>query len=292
MDIIIKNFQLRNIMIKKNDVEILSNKVKNIKIAKETVNISIQKKYISFSGRNVNISKAIDASINNTIYYPPNKTLSYNTVESIKPTIEVTNETTTNAAVRLIASGIKNIVALNFASGTNPGGGFLAGSKAQEEDLCRASTLYSCLIRKPMFYNDNNILDNNFYTDGMIYSPNVPFFRDENMCLIDNPFYLSIITSPAPNLSSSEQIDKEKLQKILTTRTIKILQVAHKNNHKNIILGAWGCGVFNNDPHMIINSFLNALQVVPYFDNVCFAVYDKRQPATVYEAFKCAVPIM
>ena len=36
----------------------------------------------------------------------------------------------------------------NFASATNPGGGVTKGSSAQEECLCRCSTLYFCLNTK------------------------------------------------------------------------------------------------------------------------------------------------
>jgi uncharacterized protein (TIGR02452 family) len=278
-------------MIKRNGVQIgvqvMNARTKGVSSAKETIEICENKHYISLNGKVVDISKEIDHSVDHTTYYPDD--FKFDFVEG-NPTaaaaLTVTNETTSQAAIRLAASGLTDIVALNFASARNVGGGFLSGAVAQEEDLCRASALYPCLKTKPLFYNANVLCDNSYYTDGIIYSHKVPFFKDEYNLFIEEPYTLSIISAPAPNLNGSQFIDEDVLITKILHRTERILQVAHLNEHKNVILGAWGCGAFGNDPSIVANAFMMALEVVPAFDNVCFAVYDTRTPPHIYDTFK------
>src|SRR5262249_60941792 len=105
-----------------------------------------------------------------------------------------------DAARRLYEDeGEQNAVALNFASARNPGGGFLGGAKAQEEDLARRSALYACLLTQRPYYDANRAERSLLYTDHIIYSPSVPFFRDRALDLVESPFCASIITAPAPN---------------------------------------------------------------------------------------------
>src|SRR4029079_8799885 len=106
---------------------------------------------------------------------------------TLKPTsapraaIEVTDETTQIAARRLVESeGVTDLVLLNFASARNAGGGFINGAKAQEEDLCRCSGLYPCLMSQPGYYEANRNNRSAIYTDHLIYSPQVPLFRARN----------------------------------------------------------------------------------------------------------------
>lgn len=273
-------------MIKRNGVEVMNARTKNVSIAKETIEVCKNKKYTSLNGVEVDISAALDAAIQGTILYKTNSDLPDTDWYSVKPTIEVVNETTAQAAVRLQAAGKTNIVALNFASARNQGGGFLAGAMAQEEDLCRCSGLYPCLKSKPMFYNENILCDDCFYTDNIIYSPNVPFFRNEHNLFIETPFTLSIISSPAPNLNGAKDMDKKMVAEVLVNRMDRILSVAASHGHTTLILGAWGCGAFGNDPKDVAELFKSALIVCPAFKHVCFAVYDTRTPPHLYETFK------
>lgn len=275
-------------MIKRNGVEVMNARTKNVSIAKETIAVINNQKYTSLSGSVVDISQEMDSAIDGTIYYPGDSLVGTPPDQApIHTKFEVTNETTAQAAVRLLANGKTNLVALNFASARNQGGGFLAGAIAQEEDLCRASGLYGCLKRKPLFYNANIMCDDTFYTHGILYSPNVPFFRDEHNLFLEKPFPLSIVSAPAPNITSTKkEVDPNVLTVLLIERAIRILQVAHANGHKNIILGAWGCGAFGNNPETVSRVFKLALTKVPYFEHVTFAVYDTREPFILYETFK------
>ena len=258
----------------------------NIRIANENQDVIIKHGgYTSPAGKIVDFSAMQEAAIKGTTYYKdemPRK--DYN---AIVPAITVVNETTTVAGARLVSQG-KDVVALNFADAHYVGGGYLLGASAQEEFLCRVSGLYNCIRTKPMYYNDNDLDGRSGYTDGMIYSPKVPVFRDHEYNLLEEPFPLSIITSPAPNLNDMliENATEEKLYAIFLQRIIKILQVAEVHNHKDIILGAFGCGAFGNNPELVAPAFKEALKVVPTFENVCFAVWDNREPPVVFECFK------
>lgn len=273
-------------MIKRDGVEVMNARTKNVAIGKQTVEISKKKRYRSLSGKVVDIADLQNFAMENTIYYPGDGVPTFREPTPIHAQLEVTNETTAQAAVRLMAAGKTDLVALNFASARNQGGGFLAGAIAQEEDLCRASGLYACLKTKPLFYNANILSESGYYTNGVIYSPKVPFFRDDHNLFLEEPFALSIISAPAPNVSAIKDIDDDVLIEKLLTRAIKILQIAAFHGHKNIILGAWGCGAFGNNPAFVSRVFIEALQIVPFFEFVCFAVYDNRTPAKLYETFK------
>ena len=272
-------------MIKRDGVTLMNARTQNVSVAKEMLEVLKQKQYTSVNGKVVDISDSLQSAINDSVFYTENDALFHNDLARF-PKVEVTDETTAQAAERLISQG-KDVVALNFASARNPGGGFLAGAIAQEEDLCRSSGLYVCIKNKPLFYNANILCEDTFYTNGAIYSPKVPFIKDVQGNFIDNPFLVSIITMPAPNLSSLKKEDFSDLLKgLLRERAIRILSIAADHNHKNIILGAWGCGAYGNDPLIVAESFKLALENVPAFENVCFAVYDNRPGQPIFNIFK------
>lgn len=273
-------------MIKRNGVTIKDNRFGR-KTADQNIKIMLDG-YYAVNGSNVLIEKQLQYSVDNTVLYDEELTIqSYDVMNGSE--ITVTNETTTQAAVRLLSEGYKDLVALNFASAKNPGGGFLAGANAQEEDLCRMSCLYRCLTSQPKYYNDNIMQNDNLYTDNIIYSPNVPFIRDEELNLLDQPYSLSIITSPAPNLSNGQSISDDKLRSILKNRIKKILLVAAQHHHKNLILGAWGCGIFSNDPNVVSSLFMECLSDISLFKTVCFAVYDTRPNTPLFKTFSANV---
>jgi uncharacterized protein (TIGR02452 family) len=276
-------------LIKRDNVEIMNARSGNVKLGKETLEIIKNKKYTSLSGKSVDLADSLDKAMKGTILYQDDvNDIPEKQYTSIQPIIEVINETTAQAAVRLLSLGKENIVALNFASARNQGGGFLSGAIAQEEDLCRASGLYACLKKKPVFYNENILCDDTLYTDNVIYSPEVPFFRNEHNLLLEDPFLLSILSAPAPNIRSMENVDEDIIALTFNYRAVKVLQIAELHGHKNIILGAWGCGAFGNSPEMVAESFKGALRLVPTFEHVCFAVYDTRDGQPIFNTFKAA----
>ena len=186
--------------------------------------------------------------------------------------IDLMAETTADACARLAN---QNPVALNFASARRPGGSFLTGTMAQEEDLCRRTTLYARLesgLQETEFYNEG--LADSYYSDAMLYSPEVLIIRDSNFKL-QSPVKTSIITCAAPNNSSPHGKDPERLAKVLVERIRNVLGLALYTGHRTIILGAFGCGVFNNDPEMVAEIFYKYLvgrKFCRYFDRVVFAI--------------------
>jgi uncharacterized protein (TIGR02452 family) len=274
-------------MIKRDGVQILNPRAGNVALARETIKICKDKTYISPSGNDVSISEELNFAVKNSILYKEGEEIPSHHIMNSSMVVEVINETTAQAAFDLKSQYGEetDVVALNFAAALNQGGGYLVGASAQEEDLCRASGLYSCLKNKPMFYNINHLAESYYYTDSIIYSPKVPFIRDKNNVLLEKPFNVSIITSPAPCLIGVEKRDDEMLSKVLSRRMERILKIAAFHGHKKIVLGAWGCGAFCNDPIQVATLFRNALIKHPAFEHVCFAVYDRRNPPHLFETF-------
>jgi len=208
------------------------------------------------------------------------------------PNIQVTSETTTQAARRLVEQErAVHVLALNFASAKNPGGGLWGGAKAQEEDLARMSALYFCQREQPAYYEANRTSTSMLYTDYLIYSPDVPFFRDENLELLDAPFFVSIITSPAPNAGEALRRDPGATRNIhatLESRAGHILAVAEERGHRTLVLGAWGCGVFRNEPAEVAAIFHRWLSghFRGIFDHVVFAIHDRSRDRSKLRAFQ------
>jgi uncharacterized protein (TIGR02452 family) len=216
----------------------------------------------------------LDRAVRDTVAYPPDVTVPVQASGPNRTTIEVKNETTLSAAMRLLASGYKPAV-LNFASATHPGGGFLSGARAQEEYLARSSGLYACLENNAM-YRFHRGRHDSLYTDYVIYSPDVPVFRSDDGVLLDNPYAASIITSPAVN---AKRVHPERRTEILTamwSRILKVLSVGRLHSHNSIVLGAWGCGAFGNDPSEIAKLFRRALEenFKGAYERVVFAIVD------------------
>lgn len=246
-------------------------------LGRETMTICEEGAYTAPSGHTVRIQPQLTEAISNTVAYPPETTLPAPIRGNYDTIVTVGNMTTLAAAHRLYQEGHKP-AALNFASAKNPGGGFLNGARAQEESLARSSGLYPCLADHEM-YQFHRQQRNLLYSDYMIYSPAVPVFRDDEGVLLEEPYPCAFITSPAVNKGALRKNSPRLLSKVLPTmeeRTEKVLRVAAYHQHDALVLGAWGCGVFANDPAEIASLFAEALNG-PYqgvFKVVVFAVLD------------------
>ena len=139
---------------------------------------------------------------------------------------------------------------LNFASAKNPGGGFLNGAMAQEEALAASSGLYNTLLRHEIYYSGNRNCGTMMYTDHAIYLPDVVFFRDENFHLLDKPVLASVLTLPAVNLGQVrlKGEDVQTAKSVMKARMRLSLAIFASQQERYVILGAYGCGVFRNDP--------------------------------------------
>lgn len=197
-------------------------------------------------------------------------------------TISVVNNTTIDTIIELRKKGISgNIIALNFASAKNPGGGFKTGANAQEESIARASALYPCLIRYKEFYEYHKKQGSPLYSNRMIYSPDVPIFRDDKGDLLSKPILCSFITSPAVNakVARDRGFKEAVIREAMKARVKGILDLALNKQPKAIVLGAFGCGVFGNIPKDVARIFaLELMQKIDRLKNieVIFAIYDNN----------------
>lgn len=267
-----------------------------IQLAEETVAISTKGSYRNASGTEIDIRKETDECVRHTQLLEPDdlqQLLEKNYSNRFPSTqITVTGETTLEAAQRL-AQVKEKVLALNFASARNAGGGFLKGSLAQEESIARSSALYPSLLSAPDYYNRHRKSSSLLYSDTMIYSPSVPVFRNDNGQLLDKPYYLSVITSPAANKGAILQNNApglDKIEEVMDVRTAKVLALAAEKGYSTLVLGAWGCGVFRNDPIVIAALFKKHLLENPNlkqaFREVVFAVYDSSKTQEVRNAFE------
>ena len=268
-------------------------KTQRIQWAQETLAILEAGRYTAASGRVVEIRAAQKAAMAGTRLYAPSgfpDPIPAYERRARETIIEVTGETTLEAAKRLAAA---DSFVLNFASAKNPGGGFLNGSQAQEESLARSSGLYPCLLKMRPIYEHHRQLGTCLYSDHMIYSPRVPVIRDDDGVLLDPPYMASFLTSPAVNAGAVRRNEPHNIPQIrpkLEARLHKALWIAYEQGHDTLILGAWGCGVFQNDPVMIADVFAETLGPGGPFDgcfaHITYAVYDRSEGRRVLGAFQ------
>ena len=219
----------------------------------------------------------------------------------------VSKSRTFEAAVRLAKQYPgKKIAVLNFASASHPGGGVRHGSRAQEESLCRCSTLYPTLTQDflwKQYYEVNRAARNVIHTDACIYSPGIVICKSDtdwperlpqaDWCTVD------VITCAAPNLryepanqynpetGESVVILPDELQRIHEQRARQILAVAAVNGADILVLGAFGCGAFRNDPNAVAKAYDNVIKEHPQaFDLIEFAIYCRDYESENYIAFK------
>jgi uncharacterized protein (TIGR02452 family) len=190
--------------------------------------------------------------------------------------IQTINSDTVSDAFKY--SKIGKTAILNMASYNRPGGGVANGAKAQEECLFRCSNLYKVI---PISHYPLNINEG-------LYTKDALFFKDKDYNRID-PFKVDVITIAAINLSKSNSYDILENYREITMKKISLMfDMALKNGCRNIILGAWGCGVFNNNPIDIANMFDTVIMKHYYycFDNIVFAVInDHNSVSDNFEVF-------
>jgi len=270
-----------------------------VSTAADTLRIVAEGSYLAPSGARVALAARVDRAVAGTVLYRP---ADFNRAPLAldggaregegEASVEITPETTAQAGARLVVDeGVPRVLALNFASAKNPGGGFLGGAKAQEEDLARCSALYTCQLTQRAYYDANRACASMLYTDHMIYSPDVPFFRGDRLRLLEEPFELSVLTAPAPNAGEHLRRhpgDAEALTATLDARAAKVLAVARAHGPRALVLGAWGCGVFRNEPSVVAEVFARHLAgtFAGAFDRVVFAIYDRKPGAPTLEAFR------
>ncbi|MEU3410769.1 TIGR02452 family protein [Streptomyces sp. NPDC006658] len=264
-------------------------------IAAETEQIVAAGRYRAPDGRQVPVAEAVEVARAGTRMFGPGPVpVPAVPVPEGGTRLEVTGESSLEAARRLADAPV---AVLNFASARNPGGGYLNGAQAQEEALCRASALHTCLLTARGFYDHHRADRDPFYTDRVIHSPGVPVFRDDRGRLLAEPYLAGFLTAAAPNAGVIRRTAPERaaaLPGVLAARAERVLETAAAHGYRRLVLGAWGCGVFQNDPAQVAGAFRAALgpggRFSRSFEHVVFGVLDRTPGAAVREAFARAFP--
>lgn len=256
-------------------------------MAKDTLDILAKKYYINENNEKVNIENELEICKRETVLFSSEELAELANKELPKTDFDTTFETWNCSSLKAILrlaeeENQEKIMCLNFASAKNPGGGFINGAEAQEESLARTSALYETQLQAWDYYTVHRAMESCLYTDMMIYSPKVPVFRKDKGELLAKPVLCNFITSPAVNAGVVKRQEPEKVNEIFSAmelRMDKMLSLALKRGNETLILGAWGCGVFKNDPKEIAELFKKHLhgKYKNKFKRVVFAVLTKKE---------------
>jgi len=226
--------------------------------------------------------------------------------KSVPANVVVSGKRSFEAAAPYAWSG-KRVCVLNFASSTNPGGGVLNGSSAQEEALCRCSTLYFNLNTSELmnkFYIPHRRMNNPLYNDDCVYTPGVTVFKNDISfpeLLEERAWYqVDVLTCAAPNLrrfsgsignpeggAGSAAPDEERLKALFRSRIRKIFAIAAKEGAQVLILGAFGCGAFRNPPKIVAGVFKEVqAEYLTAFDTIEYAVFYTERETENYRVFR------
>ena len=197
----------------------------------------------------------------------------------------------------------KKVAVLNFASATNPGGGVKKGSSAQEECLCRESSLYKSLNSDKLwkeYYLYHRDRNNSLYTNRLVYVPKVKIIKDANGREIE-PVMVSVIGCAAPNLrvkpsnsmnpnaGKSIKITDRDLLELLTERYRRVIALAEEKGIEILVTGAIGCGAFQNKPDIVARAWKDAMKRNGgNLEKIVFAIYCGKDK-TNYNVFKRAL---
>ncbi|MFJ4525835.1 TIGR02452 family protein [Streptomyces sp. NPDC088810] len=263
-------------------------------VAAETERIVAAGRYRAPDGREVSVADAVQAARAGTRMFGPAPVPVAPAGPAGEAVFEVTGESSLEAARRLADAPV---AVLNFASARNPGGGYLNGAQAQEEALCRASALHTCLLTARAFYDHHRADRDPFYTDRVIHSPAVPVFRDDRGRLLAEPYHAGFLTAAAPNAGVIRRTVPQRAAELpdaLASRAERVLETAAAHGYRRLVLGAWGCGVFQNDPAQVAHAFRTLLgpdgRFAHRFGHVVFGVLDRTPGAVVRGAFERAFP--
>ena len=241
-----------------------------------------------------NLKRAIQDSIKGTKFYgaddyPPLPEKIFK-----KTVVTVVKRRTFEAAISMQRKHLESRIAVhNFASATNPGGGVLYGSRAQEEAICRCSTLYPVLNTEENwknYYKVNRERKDFRHDDACIYSPEIIICKND----VDRPARLprdkwdtvDVITIAAPNLHRFT-ISDEELFALQEKRIRHMFTVVVRQGAEIFVTGAFGCGAFQNNPKVVAQAYKKVLaEFEGYFKEIVFAIYCRSNELQNFEAFK------
>ncbi len=295
--------------IKARDAEKEKRRLENIRILDDTLSI-LQKGSYEKNGRNISLSFSADEMREATVYLPED----IESIEKSAPVTELSTERELNwifscenedalvlakkrfTEMKKSGDFSQKVLVLNLASATEPGGHTRKGASAQEEDLSRRSTLLWSLesenARK--YYDYNKVLKTHMGSHGIIISHNVEVIKDSSSETLAEPFQIAVMSCAAPMIRMGlEGMTQDEYENMLETRIRGMLTVAATEKYRRLILGAFGCGVYGNDAHLVSGLFYKAIMSFSYagkpaemlFDSIDFAVMCRPEKDYNYKEF-------
>ena len=264
----------------------MADREERIRIAEETVEISNKGTYTSEHGKNVSFDATLDTefwdakdleklSAEGAVAAGRN---GGGNLAASQPSITCVDEGVVDTVLRLAAEGadMDRVGVLNFASARHAGGGFLNGAMAQEEAIAYCSNLYVNQIVTP-YYDQNAKVRSAMYTDHMIWS-GVTFFRDSKYRFLEKPVKTNVLTSPAVNMGQVriKGENEDIAKRVMKHRMGLILDLFAEKGCKTLVLGAFGCGVFQNDPDDVAKNWIDLIgEKGHHFDQIIMTGLDK-----------------
>ena len=244
----------------------------------------------------------IKDSIERTVFYPDGAEIKPKE-KSAAVKVSVIKDRSFQAAFNYLQSNpCAKVCVHNFASATHPGGGVRNGSTAQEEALCRCSTLLPCLTTDDLYrkyYEFHRKRRDTYYTDAIIYTPDVYVIKSDTAfperLKPEEWIKADVLTCAAPNLRSPDgrtpvKIDTKAFTELHVRRAEKIIKAASANGAEILITGAFGCGAFKNPPELVANAWRTAIKEnKSVLREIIFAVYCTPRNESNYWAFKGAL---
>ena len=252
------------------------------------------------------LSASVVVAKKNTVVFYEDDYPAFDSSKTKDTVIEVSGYRSYEAAMRLRKEyPVAKIAVMNFANAFHAGGGVEKGSSAQEESLCRTSTLYPLLYRRTLrdtFYKHHYDLNTPKASDSLIYTEGVIIIKtDEDLpkrMPKEDWVTVDVITIAAPDLRDKSNphaplvaggtyMNDAELFGYHVKRAIHMLTCAAAKGADILVLGAFGCGAFQNNPEVVARAYKTALQEFPkVFQRIEFAVYCPPGGSANYETFK------
>ncbi|MCD7733083.1 MAG: TIGR02452 family protein [Oscillospiraceae bacterium] len=304
-----ENKGLTEEQIKVRDAEREKRRLENIRILEDTLGI-LEKGSYEKDGKEINLRFSVGEMEEAKVYLPED-------IEAIEKSAPVTEAHDERDISRIF--GCENedalvlakkrylemkeagdfspkVLVLNLASATEPGGRTRKGASAQEEDLCRRSSLLLSLESEnaKKYYDYNNAHKTHMGSDGIVMSENVEVIKNHSSETLAEPFPISVMSCSAPMIRMGlEGMTQEEYESMLETRIRGMLTVAATEKYRHLILGAFGCGIYGNDASLVSRLFYEAIMGFSYagkpaealFDSIDFAVLCKPEKDYNYKEF-------
>ncbi|MCD7805049.1 MAG: TIGR02452 family protein [Oscillospiraceae bacterium] len=304
-----ENKGLTEEQIKARDAEREKRRLENIRILEDTLGI-LEKGSYEKDGKEINLRFSAAEMGEAKVYLPED-------IEAIEKSAPVTKHSDERDISRIF--GCENedalvlakkrylemkeagdfspkVLVLNLASATEPGGRTRKGASAQEEDLCRRSSLLLSLESEnaKKYYDYNNAHKTHMGSNGIVMSENVEVIKNHSSETLEEPFPISVMTCAAPMIRMGlEGMTQEEYESMLETRIRGMLTVAATEKYRHLILGAFGCGIYGNDASLVSRLFYEAIMSFSYagkpaealFDSIDFAVLCKPEKDYNYKEF-------